>query len=565
MRRLLLLLALVCASLAAPALYRALHPATRPPVVLITVDTLRPDAVGEHTPALHAFLGTARRFAGARTVAPLTVPAHASLFTGLLPGRHHLHDNVGPPLPDAGQRAFPLLAEELREAGYATAAFVAHGVLRPDAGLHGGFDEYASPGAQVESTGGYTQAPAQVDAALAWLERRDPARPWFLWVHLFDPHEPYQAFPGDEKRTRTREFDAARDLYHGEVRRVDAAIERLLAAVGPDAVVVLASDHGEGLGDHGEATHGALCYGSTADAFLAVRAPGYEPGSVDDGPRSLCDVAPSVRDLCGLPARDGDGRPLLGPPHEVVVTESVYVWRIHGWGQCFAATDGRFTLVESGPRVEFFDRASDPGERRPLPHHDAPEFERHDRALIAMRELRPPAGTQWESRADVVAYAAARRPFGAYLTRRENAARPDPKPLVKTWMRFTALPRAITFHLSRHDARGLEGMLEVLRGYVPEMAGSPMPHQYLASVHYELGRLTNDPSRYLAASREQRRAIELGHTLPEAFRLAAGYAALSGDEAELRAVLAAAAESGMVPDEACRAALDEARRALKRS
>jgi len=117
-----------------------------------------------------------------------------------------------------------------------------------------------------------------VKAPIAWLGARDRSAPFLLWVHFYDPHVPYLPFAGDARRRASREGDAPRELYLGEVRRMDAAVERLLAAVDPSTIVVVASDHGEGLGEHGEATHGTLCYGSTADVLLAIRAPSLPPG-----------------------------------------------------------------------------------------------------------------------------------------------------------------------------------------------------------------------------------------------------------------------------------------------
>jgi len=541
-------LAFLVSGVAAMAAYLGLRSPERPSVVVITIDTLRPDAIGDSTPAMQRFLEQARNHRGARTVAPLTVPAHASLLTGLRPARHGVHDNVAAPIPRRTKRGWTLLAEEFRDAGYATAAFYASGVLAADTGLDAGFDRYQGP--PNDGTSRSFPAERQADAALAWLSERDGDRPFFLWVHFFDPHAPYVPFAGDDRRRGTRAHDPERELYLGEVRRVDAAVERLLDAIGPEAVVVLASDHGESLGEHGEQTHGILCYGATVDALLAVRGPGFEAED-DPAPRSLCDLAPTLRRRCGLPARPGDGRPLRGPPAGVVVSECLYTYRVHGWAQCFAASDGRYTLVESGPRLELFDRRADPRERRPLDRHDVPEFEKLDRALLALRSTDAGPGREHDLRRAPIAYAAARRPFTAYLPRRENAALPDPRPLAKAWMRFTTLPETISFYLSRRDVEGLRGMVPTLRSFAEQMEESPVAYQYLGAVLYELGNLTGDRDAYAAAAGAQCRAIERGHVLPDAFRAAAGYAHLSRYPAAFERVLELAAATRLVPDAAC--------------
>lgn len=356
--------------------------APRANVLLVTIDTLRPDAVGaEHgTPAIIAFLETATCFSRTRTVAPLTLPSHVSMFTGLLPAAHGIHDNVTAPLPR--ERPFPLLAEQFRDAGYETAAFVSCGVLGSGTGIAAGFDVFDCPESYDQRAGQSTPGEERIQAAIRYMEGAR-GRPWFVWVHLFDPHAPYLPYPGGARRPATREGDPPYALYLGGVRRADAAFEKLIAVAG-DAVTILASDHGESFGEHDETSHGPLCYGSTADALLAVRGPGFEPGVVDAGLRSVADIAPTFRRICRLPAVPADGRDLRGPPHETLVSESLFTNRIHGWGQCFGVTDGDFTLVESGPRLELFDRRADPHEAHPLPLSH-PAYEKLDRALERFR------------------------------------------------------------------------------------------------------------------------------------------------------------------------------------
>jgi len=290
---LLLLAAALVAFLAWGLLPRA--PAPPPNLLLITLDTTRPDDIDAGTPALAAFLEASARFPHARTTVPLTLPAHLTILTGLDPRHHGVHENLAPRLPE--ERSFPMLQEELRAKGCETAAFVASPVLGEPTGIAAGFDTFDAPARVGDSWSGAQDdlaAEERVKAPIAWLEARDGSKPWFLWVHFYDPHVPYVPFAGDARRPATREGDPPADLHRGEVRRVDAAVERLLAAAGASAIVIVASDHGEGLGEHGEATHGALGYGATADVVLAIRAPGLAAGAHEEV-KSLADLAPTVR------------------------------------------------------------------------------------------------------------------------------------------------------------------------------------------------------------------------------------------------------------------------------
>ncbi len=291
----------------------------RPSLLIVTIDTLRADAVGASgdpggssiTPHIDALRRQGTSFVAASTVAPLTLPAHGSLLTGWRPARLGLTVN-GVALP-----ALPVetLAERAAAAGWATAAFVSSTVLDRRHGLAAGFQHYdddlrapGGPPAPLERRGDHT-----VDAALAW-DGWDDERPCVGWVHLYDPHAPYAA-PGGRH---------GEDLpaYHDEVRWADAQFGRLLDGVrarraGP-LLVVLTSDHGEGLGEHGEETHGLLLheatmhvplvfalYGADAQAFPAA-------GVERDEAVSLLDVTPTLLQLLDLPALPGtDGISLL--------------------------------------------------------------------------------------------------------------------------------------------------------------------------------------------------------------------------------------------------------------
>ncbi len=510
-------------------------PVARPPVVIVTFDTLRADFAAR-MPELQRLLGDATHFAGARTVAPITLPAHASLFSGLYPAAHGIRDNITPPLP--AERGFPLLAEEFAAAGYATAAFVSSDVLAATTGIAAGFARYECPGR--EATAG-----ERLPAALGWLEARDARRPFFLWIHLNDCHAPYV---GDAPTPR--------ELYAQEVARVDAALARIVAAVPRESIVVVANDHGEGLGDHGEATHGPLCFGSVVDALLAVRAPALRGGAVDRRPRSLVDVAPSLRRWCGLPARATDGSMLDADPAPgtVVISESLYAWRMHGWGQCFAATDGRFTLIESGATLALYDRSTDPGEERPLDLSAHEAGERLDRALAAYRS-RTPAGMETApvaAEGDVASpYGIARRPLAGSLSRRENAKLVDPRERFRYWEILSSTSQLIALASEHRDAVLVSRALGMLSALVEEDPRDPAPHTYLAHAQKLMAGMTGARIWHRRAAASTRAAIERGYATAPLLKDALDLSLASLDLTEMAAAQSLARSGVIALDDSC--------------
>ncbi|HEX5759627.1 MAG TPA: sulfatase, partial [Thermoanaerobaculia bacterium] len=254
LRRLLLGCALLVSCRQSSEAPRAAGPVERPDVLLLTIDTLRPDALGwvagrNATPHLDALARSGFRFPAAVAPAPLTLPAHASMLSGLVPRRHGVRDN--------GQvlgGGFPVLGEALRGAGYATAAFVSGFPLSRQFGIDRGFDHFddrltAGEGAWLERPAADTVA-----AAAAWAERA--RSPWFLWVHLYEPHYPY----APPARLRG---PGPRGAYDGEAALADEAVGTLVRRLdargrrqGLPRLTLFAADHGESLGEHGEGTHG---------------------------------------------------------------------------------------------------------------------------------------------------------------------------------------------------------------------------------------------------------------------------------------------------------------------
>jgi arylsulfatase A-like enzyme/Flp pilus assembly protein TadD len=383
------------------------HPAgAAPNVLLITLDTLRPDALGwvagvNATPALDRLASAGFRFPSAVSPVPLTFPAHASVLTGVLPRRLGIRDNgqtLGP--------APPTLAEISKARGYATAAFVSGYPLARAFGLDRGFDVYddrfshvpgsdprrgSDPGTANETL--ERRASETTAAAVSWLSTA--RRPWFLWVHYFDPHYPYEP-PRELVRP------GRRGAYDGEVAFADRSIGDLLgraeASAGAKLLTVFAGDHGESLGEHGEGTHGFFVYDSTVLVPLVFRFPGALRPGESRSPARLVDVAPTVLELLGHPGLEGaDGTSLLPtfrgalqaiPPAYV---ETYQPWLSYGWSPLKALRQDEWKLI-AAPRPELYWLAEDPREERNL---FGAERERARRLEVARRgiESLPSVGT----------------------------------------------------------------------------------------------------------------------------------------------------------------------------
>jgi choline-sulfatase len=328
------------------------RPAERPSLLLVTLDTTRADAIGPEakdveTPAFDALAARGRRFRQAYAPVPETLPAHASLMTGLYPAGHGVHENARSLRGD-----YPVLAERLGRSGYGTAAFVSAFALARRFGLARGFDVYddAWEPARAERSSRET-----TDRALAYV-RAAPRRPFFLWVHYYDPHAPYA--PPEPFKTRY-----ARDPYRGEVAAMDEQLGRLVAGVeaggGPIAIVVV-GDHGEGRGEHGEAQHGRLLYQGTVHVPLLLVGPGVAPG-VEDEPVSTRRVFHTLLDWAG----QGATLSLRERATEVVLAEAMKPFLQYGWQPQVMAVEGRRKTIRAG-RLEVYDLLEDPAEA-----HDA--------------------------------------------------------------------------------------------------------------------------------------------------------------------------------------------------
>lgn len=355
--------------IALPALTSACgDPADAGPVsgVLITLDTTNDTALGCYvkreglTPNLDALALESLVFDQARTVAPMTTPSHASMLTGLYPNRHTVRVNGQRPLPESAVT----LAELARENELHTAAFVSAIAVGEGQGLEQGFDLYDAPVLQDAEGGlfvGERPAAETTAAAVKWLEKRDPARPFFLWVHYFDPHTPYA--PSESFLQRASQFRARFPTYLGEVAEMDQSIGELLAALDrhvprEQLLLSVVADHGESLGRHGEPTHKIYVYDATIKVPMLIRFPsGHRAGERSAEVVSVVDLFPTLVDGMKLRSQTGvDGISLFEKPVAAdrgVYFESLAGYLAYGWSPLHGYADSRGSYIH-GPVPEMY-------------------------------------------------------------------------------------------------------------------------------------------------------------------------------------------------------------------
>jgi arylsulfatase A-like enzyme/Flp pilus assembly protein TadD len=375
------LYAALAIGIAALALWRwAPKPAgtpTLPPrnVLLITIDTLRADALGAYgndaavTPLADRLALNGLRFDNAHGHSVVTLPSHASLLTGRLPIDHGIRDNAGFRLA----RTDETLATRLKAAGFRTGAFVSGFPLDSRFGLARGFDVYDDSFVDATPRPAFLEqerpGPETVAAAARWLRERTGDR-WFCWIHLYEPHFPYA--PPAPFATRF-----AANPYAGEAAAADAALtpvlEPILAAgASSDTLVVFTADHGESLGEHGEATHGVFAYEATLRVPLILHYPALlKPRAVKTGV-SHVDVAPTVLQMLGMPAMAGArGHGLVdvargrAPAEEAVYFEALSGSLNRGWAPLTGVISNGMKFIDL-PIPELYDLNADPGETRNL-------------------------------------------------------------------------------------------------------------------------------------------------------------------------------------------------------
>jgi len=349
--------------------------------MLVTIDTLRADRVGveggprDVTPTLDELGRQGAVFLDATAHAPLTVPSHASILTGRYPTAHGVHDNAGFMLSDR----VPTLATMLHDAGYHTAAFVSSFVLRGSTGLARGFEAYSDRfegmgRSHITVSSLERRAPEVAREAARWIA--SAPRPFFLWVHFYDPHAPYDPPPAFAAKFPGRPYD-------GEVAAADFGVSLVTGALAPErrreTVIVVTGDHGESLGEHGESEHGLLLYDATLHVPLIMEGPGVPRGATVREQVRHVDIVPTVLGLLNVRAQEpldgvnllaaaGDGsrtdqgRIRIRPQIALSYAESRYGELHFGWAPIRSVRDGRWKFIEA-PEPELYDLKSDRGER----------------------------------------------------------------------------------------------------------------------------------------------------------------------------------------------------------
>ena len=399
------------------------------PVILISIDTLRADHLPAYgyknvdTPAIDAFRRDAILFENAYSHVPMTLPSHVALLTGLLPPANGVRDNLGYTL-DA--RVHPAVSNLLAQNGYATGAAVSAYVLRGPTGLASCFQTYddvipARAGVAV----GDLSRPGNQTIAIAqqWIAGRH-SQPFFYFVHLFEPHTPYEPIEPFKSR-----YSSA---YDGEIATADSYLGAFIdwlkqQKIYDDALIVLLSDHGEGLGDHGEQEHGVLLYRETLHVPLLVKLPHSQNGGASvREPVQLIDVAPTILSAVGSAVpKSMTGTSLLGPlPPARSIYSETFLPRIHlGWSELRSLVNDRFHYIDA-PRPELYDVVGDPGERTSV-------VDQQRRAFTQLRAAMEPYRTAAAAPSKVDPEEAARLAALGYIgsARTQNATGPLPNPV----------------------------------------------------------------------------------------------------------------------------------------
>jgi choline-sulfatase len=482
----------------------------RPNLLLITIDTLRADHLSCNgsknvaTPHLDRLAHGGVNFTQTRTAVPLTLPAHASIMTGSYPPVHGVRDNGTFRLAEEQLT----LAEVLSGQGYETAAFVGAFVLDRDFGIAQGFDVYdEGDWGGVEALGSLSaerNAEAVHDAFSKWLTGRVGGKPFFVWIHLYDPHAPYD--PPEPFRTKY-----AGDPYAGEIASADTVVGTTIADLESrelldSTLVAVVGDHGEGLGEHGEQTHSLLIYNSTIHVPMLVRFPRMIPPGTSVGRLTrTIDLAPTILDYLGVSLDFGQGtslRPLVDgaiPDDEILAySESLYPSLNLGWSELRSLeTDGyRFILA---PRPELYDVRNDPGETKNLVDVNPKVADQLSRSLASlMASMRAQAG---DSRLVVDSRTEQMLRSLGYISGGDapppGASSPvDPKDRLELW-------RTIELGLSFFSQGNYSAALDILNRALAEDDGIPILYTNIGWSYIQL-------NRYDEAERVYRQALEHG-------------------------------------------------------
>jgi arylsulfatase A-like enzyme/predicted Zn-dependent protease len=434
------------------------------PIILISIDTLRADRLPAYgysatrTPHLDRLIADGVLFENAYSHSPQTLPSHTSMLTGELPFEHGVRDNIGFNVKSQ-QRT---LQQMLREAGYATGGFVSAYVLRKQVGFDQGFDHYddALPPVSPDKPLGQMQRPGTdtLAAATTWLDARTSPR-FFLFFHIYEPHRPYAPPPHIK----------AGNPYDGEVEYSDEIVGRLLDYLRSKnlydhATIVLLSDHGEGLGDHGEDDHGIFVYRATTHVPLIVKLPGSSNrGKRVAAPVQHVDLVPTIAELVGLPGlttsaeatvvkktrptsetRPTHGRSLVpalagsGPLAPASIYSESLSPRYHfGWSELYALSDDRYRFIRA-PKDELYDLTQDPNELTSIATEREQVRTAMRRALgglVANAKVSAPSAVTAEDRQKLAALGYVGTQSGASLET-DSDTLPDPKDRVDVLKKY---------------------------------------------------------------------------------------------------------------------------------
>ncbi|MGH9669094.1 MAG: sulfatase-like hydrolase/transferase [Terriglobales bacterium] len=506
---------------------------TAPNIILITVDTLRADRLGCYgsktvaTPAMDRLAADGVVFERALAQVPLTFPSHAAILTGTYPSYTGVQDFTSPPLGSE----FRTLAQSLSANGYATGAVVSSFVLDRSWGVARGFDFYddAFSGTSFfEKDPALVERPAKesVDRAIAWLARTRQ-RPFFLWLHLYDPHSPYR--PPEPFRSQYKETP-----YDGEVAYADHEVGRLLEWLKSrhlyaGALIVLLSDHGESLGEHGEQEHGFFIYNSTTHVPLIVKPPasgGMRPSRRGDPVETIA-VAPTLLEMASLRdpiQKQFQAEGLFAKQRDresaAAYSETFYPFSSFGWNPLRGLESGRYHYIEA-PKIELYDLIADPAEKHNLAGEQpavAAVLKEKLRGLLARNPspqkvaANPGLSPETIEKLRALGYVAYRSPVSA-----EQLAKglPDPKDKLEE---FNAILQA-TDALQAGDLEKGEALLLKAQQQDPGMYLLP----------YLLGQAASRRKDWKAAAAAFSRTLELNPNFDQAMTALARALALSGD------------------------------------
>jgi arylsulfatase A-like enzyme/Tfp pilus assembly protein PilF len=473
-----LLLVFAVAALAAAAIVTSCGrsavgaPSKTTPVILISIDTLRSDHLpaygytGVATPAIDALRKDSILYERAYSQVPLTLPSHSTILTGMLPADHGVRDNVGFQLP----ASVPTVQELLKRNGYATGASVSAFVLRKETGISRGFDFFDDDVQPLESRNsnlptviGRVQREGQetLNAARQWVEAH-AGQPFFFFLHLYDPHTPYT--PPEPY------FSRYPNHYDGEIAYADSVVGDLIAdlkarGVYDNALIILLSDHGEGLNDHGEEEHGLFLYREALQIPLLVKLPkGRKGGATVKTPVELVDVFPTILDRTATPMPASGhriGQSLLsflgdsGPTRQIYA-ETYYPKFHFGWSDLHSLIDGNDHYIRA-PKAELYDLASDPAEKNNT-------LESNRRAYTKMRAAIEPFVQKATAPTNIdpeeAAKLAALGYVGSTVSTKEGEALADPKDMLGT---FRDIRIAFTEYRDGNEDKALAMTNELLK------------------------------------------------------------------------------------------------------